>query len=134
MNKILIFLAALIFLSACGKSEKEIITPSGLKYIDLKEGTGASPVKGQTAKVYFIGKLENGRVFDSAVNPNKPLEFKIGANEVIPGWEEGVMSMKVGGKRKLIIPASLAWGKEGANGVIPPDATVIFEIELLEVK
>lgn len=134
MNKILVFLISIVFLSGCSKSEKEITTSSGLKYIDLKEGSGASPVKGKNVKVYFIGKLENGRVFDSAVNPNKPLEFKIGAGEVIPGWEEGVISMKVGGKRRLIIPPSLAWGKEGANGVIPPGATVIFEIELLEVN
>jgi len=108
--------------------------PSGLKYVDLVEGTGPSPQKGQTAIVHYIGTLEDGTKFDSSVDRNKPFEFPIGVGRVIKGWDEGVMSMKVGGRRKLIIPASLGYGAKGAGGVIPPNATLIFDVELIGIR
>ncbi|MEW6127014.1 MAG: FKBP-type peptidyl-prolyl cis-trans isomerase [Acidobacteriota bacterium] len=113
----------------------EITTPSGLKYIDLVEGNGASPRLGQTVTVHYTGTLEDGKKFDSSVDRGQPFNTPIGVGRVIKGWDEGVMSMKVGGKRRLIIPAYLGYGARGAgNGVIPPNATLIFEIELLGVK
>lgn len=108
-------------------------TPSGLAYVDLVQGTGPAPVAGKPVKVHYTGWLENGTKFDSSVDRGEPFVFAIGAGQVIPGWDEGVMSMKVGGKRKLIIPSKLGYGTEGAGGVIPPNATLIFEVELLDV-
>lgn len=108
-------------------------TSSGLSYVDLVTGTGPSPVAGKPVKVHYTGWLENGTKFDSSVDRGEPFVFTIGAGQVIPGWDEGVMSMKVGGKRKLIIPSQLGYGAEGAGGVIPPNATLIFEVELLDV-
>jgi FKBP-type peptidyl-prolyl cis-trans isomerase len=113
---------------------KVITTDSGLQYIDVVEGTGASPQKGQTATVHYTGTLEDGKKFDSSVDRGQPFEFPIGEGRVIKGWDEGVMSMKVGGKRKLIIPPHLGYGARGAGGVIPPNATLIFEVELLAVR
>ena len=115
-------------------ASKEQTTPSGLKYVDLLEGTGPNPQKGQRAVVHYIGTLEDGTKFDSSVDRNEPYEFPIGVGRVIKGWDEGVMSMKVGGRRKLIIPSSLGYGARGAGGVIPPNATLIFDVELLAVK
>lgn len=112
----------------------EQTTPSGLRYVDLVEGTGPSPQKGQIAIVHYIGTLEDGTKFDSSVDRNKPFEFPIGVGRVIKGWDEGVMSMKVGGRRKLIIPANLGYGARGAGGVIPPNATLVFDVELLGIK
>ena len=109
-------------------------TESGLKYTDLKVGDGASPEKGKTVVVHYTGTLDDGTKFDSSLDRNEPFSFAIGMGEVIPGWDEGVMSMKVGGKRKLVIPPDLAYGESGAGGVIPPNATLTFEVELLEVK
>lgn len=112
----------------------EVITPSGLKYLDRVEGTGASPKTGQSVTVHYTGTLENGTKFDSSVDRGQPFVFQIGMGRVIKGWDEGVMTMKIGGKRKLIIPPDLGYGARGAGGVIPPNATLIFEVELLDVK
>jgi peptidylprolyl isomerase len=104
-----------------------------LKYVEVKVGNGATPVKGKQVKVHYTGTLENGKKFDSSVDRNQPFSFIIGVGQVIPGWDEGVMSMKVGGKRKLIIPSKLGYGSAGAGGVIPPNATLLFDVELLDV-
>jgi len=112
----------------------EVTTPSGLKYVDIVEGTGASPKRGERVTVHYTGTLENGKKFDSSVDRAEPFPFTIGVGEVIKGWDEGVMTMKIGGKRKLIIPPDLGYGARGAGGVIPPNATLIFEVELLGVK
>lgn len=113
---------------------KVVTTASGLKYTDLVVGKGASPVAGKKVKVHYIGTLENGKNFDSSVARNEPFSFVIGVGQVIPGWDEGVMTMKVGGKRKLIIPSKLGYGASGAGGVIPPNATLLFDVELLDVS
>jgi peptidylprolyl isomerase len=117
---------------------KPVTTPSGLQYIDTKVGTGASPRTGQTCVMHYTGWLyENGakgKKFDSSVDRGTPFEFPIGMKRVIPGWDEGVATMKVGGKRTLIIPAKLGYGDRGAGGVIPPNATLIFDVELLGIK
>lgn len=109
-------------------------TASGLQYIDLVEGTGESPTQGARVSVHYTGTLEDGTKFDSSVDRGQPFEFQIGIGRVIRGWDEGVMTMKVGGKRKLIIPSELGYGARGAGGVIPPNATLIFDVELLGVK
>ena len=113
-------------------------TPSGLSYEDTVVGTGATPQKGQTCSMHYTGWLwENnakGAKFDSSVDRGKPFEFPVGQRRVIAGWDEGVASMKVGGKRTLVIPPELGYGARGAGGVIPPNATLIFDVELLDVK
>lgn len=112
-----------------------VTTPSGLKYVDLKVGTGATPKAGQTISVHYTGTLENGTKFDSSRDRNEPIEFQLGAGQVIPGWDEGLSTMKVGGRRQLIIPPQLGYGAQGAGGgVIPPNATLIFDVELVGVK
>jgi peptidylprolyl isomerase len=116
------------------KVGQKMTTPSGLEYTDETIGTGAMPVAGQHVSVLYVGTLQDGTTFDSSVDRHAPFVFQIGKGEVIKGWDEGVMSMHVGGKRKLVIPPQLAYGARGAGGVIPPNATIIFEVELLAVN
>jgi peptidylprolyl isomerase len=115
-----------------------VTTASGLQIRDITAGTGATPKAGQTCVMHYTGWLYVGgkkdKKFDSSVDRNEPFEFPIGRGRVIRGWDEGVASMKVGGKRELIIPPALGYGERGAGGVIPPNATLIFEVELLGVK
>jgi FKBP-type peptidyl-prolyl cis-trans isomerase len=122
--------------SAQEKKEKGkvITTDSGLKYEDLKEGSGAEAKKGDTVSVHYTGWLTDGKKFDSSLDRGEPFRFKLGAGMVIKGWDEGVAGMKVGGKRKLTIPPELGYGKRGAGRVIPPDATLVFEVELLKIN
>ena len=112
--------------------EGATVTPSGLQYIDLVEGTGASPRVGQDVTVHYKGTFTNGTPFDSSIG-KPPMTFKLGVTPMIKGWDEGIMTMKVGGKRKLIVPPDLAYGAAGRPG-IPPNTTLIFELDLLDVK
>ena len=111
---------------------KERMTPSGLRITDLEVGSGAEAIAGQTVTVHYRGTLTNGEQFDASYGRG-PFSFRLGGGQVIKGWDEGVAGMKVGGKRKLVIPPDLGYGSRGAGGVIPPDATLIFEVELLRV-
>jgi peptidylprolyl isomerase len=117
---------------------KPMTTASGLQITDSKEGSGASPKSGQTCVMHYTGWLyengQKGKKFDSSVDRNEPFEFRIGQRQVIAGWDEGVASMKVGGKRTLIIPPALGYGARGAGNLIPPNATLMFDVELLAVK
>jgi peptidylprolyl isomerase len=146
--RLVLYLAVVCGLVACGGSGKQgvaieapdpvvesdfVKTESGLQYYDFKVGEGASPSKGKKVTVHYSGWLTDGKLFDSSVVKNRPFTFEIGRRRVIKGWDEGVMSMKVGGIRQLKIPPGLAYG-EGGVGPIPPNATLIFEVELLEVK
>jgi FKBP-type peptidyl-prolyl cis-trans isomerase FkpA len=115
------------------KDMAEKMTDSGLKYDDLEEGTGAEAVAGTQVTVHYTGWLEDGTKFDSSLDRNQPFQFGLGRGQVIRGWDEGVQGMKVGGRRKLVIPPQLGYGAAGAGGVIPPNATLVFEVELLEV-
>ena len=119
-----------------GKGGDEIITASGLKYTDVVVGTGASPQKGQTVSVHYTGTLENGIKFDSSYDHpgQQPLEFQLGTPGIIQGWNEGIATMKVGGKRKLTIPSALAYKNVGKPPAIPPNATLKFDVELMGVK
>jgi FKBP-type peptidyl-prolyl cis-trans isomerase len=114
--------------------EKVITTKSGLKYVDLKEGKGQTAKAGDMVSVHYTGWLTSGKKFDSSVDRGEPFSFKLGAGQVIKGWDEGVAGMKVGGKRKLMIPPDLGYGQRGAGRDIPPNAELIFEVELLKVE
>lgn len=143
VKTIAIVVVAAVLLSAAGylwstrggSVGKEITTPSGLKYVDAVEGTGPLPKKGQRVSVLYTGSLENGTVFDSsAKNGGKPYEFTLGQHNVIEGWEEAIATMKVGGKRHLIIPSALAYKAAGRPPTIPPNATLLFDVELTSIK
>lgn len=125
-------------LRQCRPTMAMIETNSGLKYEDTVVGTGTSPSRGQTCVMHYTGWLwqndAKGNKFDSSVDRGRPFSFQIGVGMVIKGWDEGVLTMQIGGKRTLLIPAELGYGARGAGGVIPPNATLLFEVELLEVK
>ena len=110
------------------------ITETGLKYIPEKVGAGAQAVAGKTVRVHYTGKFLDGKVFDSSHKRGEPIEFQLGTGRVIKGWDEGIAMMRVGGKAQLVIPPNLAYGASGAGGVIPPNATLIFDVELVDVK
>lgn len=141
-----ISIALLLFFLALGMTSLSGQTPGptkvtgqpktlagGLQYWDIKAGTGATAATGKTVTVNYTGWLTNGKQFDSSVG-KQPFSFRLGAGEVIPGWDEGVAGMKVGGKRQLKIPPALGYGAQGADGVIPPNATLVFDVELLGVS
>jgi FKBP-type peptidyl-prolyl cis-trans isomerase FkpA len=149
---VLTLFVALGFASGCGNTNKSTTpgttsafsptkvngqpntTASGLQYWDIVVGTGATAVAGNTVKVHYTGFLTNGKKFDSSHDRDEPFSFPLGAGQVIKGWDEGVAGMKVGGKRQLRIPPELGYGASGAGGAIPPNATLIFDVELLEVE
>jgi len=121
-----------------GEPSKVVKTPSGLQYQDVVVGKGQGPTRGATCSMHYTGWLwengKKGKKFDSSLDTGKPFDFAIGQGQVIAGWDEGVMSMKPGGKRMLLIPPALGYGEAGAGGVIPPNATLLFEVELLRVR
>jgi FKBP-type peptidyl-prolyl isomerase-like protein len=132
-----IIVVAVIVLAAVAyvitrRGNSEVTTASGLKYQDLRVGDGASPKMGQTVSVHYIGRLENGKEFNNSYTLGRPVDFKLG--EVIPGWNEGLQTMKVGGKRRLWIPSKLAYGPAGRPPMIPPNSNLDFDIELLGIK
>jgi FKBP-type peptidyl-prolyl cis-trans isomerase FkpA len=124
-------LAMLIVLAACSSPTAN---PNQLAIQDLQVGTGAEAKTGNRVTVHYRGTLTDGKKFDASYDRNQPFTFRLGAGEVIKGWDQGVAGMKVGGKRKLTIPPSLGYGAQGAGGLIPPNATLIFEVELLKVE
>ncbi len=115
-------------------SGNPVTTADGLQYWDLNKGNGALAVSGKTVRVHYTGWLATGKEFDSSLDRGEPIEFVLGAGRVIKGWDEGIAGMKVGGKRQLRIPPQLAYGQRGAGSVIPPNATLVFDVELVSVK
>ncbi len=152
LRKLSILFVALAFaalLAACGDNTatipaatvagaapqgQTITTASGLKYVDTVVGSGAQPQKGQTVTVHYSGYLVDGKKFDSSLDAGQPFSFVLGASRVIKGWDEGLATMKVGGKRRLTIPPELGYGPSGSPPVIPPNAVLVFDVELLSVK
>lgn len=131
---IVVALALVALLVWWPKGANEVTTASGLKYTDVVVGTGAVPQRGQTVTVHYTGMLESGKKFDSSLDRGVPSDFRIGVGAVIKGWDEALMTMKVGGKRKLIIPSNLGYGAQGRPPDIPPNATLLFDVELVGVK
>ncbi len=109
-------------------------TPSGLQYIEIEKGSGPAPQPGQIVRVHYRGTLEDGTEFDNSHTRGEPIAFPLGVGQVIPGWDEGIALLNVGGKATLILPPDLAYGAQGAGGVIPPNATLTFEVELLDAR
>jgi FKBP-type peptidyl-prolyl cis-trans isomerase len=138
MRLVLLLATLCLVAAACGGSSggsgKEVTLPDGLKYTDDQVGTGAEATTGKTAVVHYTGWLSDGTKFDSSKDRGQPFSFPLGGGRVIKGWDEGVVGMKVGGKRTLIIPPELGYGARGAPGAIPPNATLKFEVELLDVR
>ena len=108
-------------------------TASGLEYLEVEEGSGEQAKAGKTVSVHYTGKFQDGKVFDSSISRGEPISFPLGAGRVIKGWDEGIALMKVGGRAQLVIPPHLAYGESGAGGVIPPNATLVFDVELVSV-
>lgn len=137
-NKLLAIVGLVTLLGLCvtvlSEAGNVITTPSGLKMEMIQEGTGPAPQPGQTVIVHYVGTLEDGKKFDSSRDRGTPFSFTIGKGQVIRGWDEGLALMKVGSRAKLTIPASLGYGSRGAGNVIPPNATLIFDVELIGVK
>jgi peptidylprolyl isomerase len=133
MKSIFLFLASALVVASCAKNNTGV-TETGMKYEIIKEGTGASPKRGDSVTVHYTGWLEDGTKFDSSFDRNQPFTFKLGVGQVIQGWDDGVATMRVGGKTKFFIPPELGYGSRGAGGVIPPNAKLIFEVELLSIK
>lgn len=113
---------------------KETVTPSGVKYTDLRIGEGSEAATGKIVEVHYIGWLEDGTKFDSSRDRDRPFTFRLGAGDALKGWDEGLLGMKVGGKRKLVIPPELGFGKQGVGSVVPPNAVLLYEFELLAVR
>ena len=145
MTRLLALIVSAAFVAACSSAPAttqnqpaatgtEVTMTDGLKYTDDQVGTGAVATTGKTAVVHYTGWLLDGTKFDSSLDRNQPFSFPLGGGQVIKGWDEGVQGMKVGGKRTLIIPPALGYGARGAGGVIPPNATLKFEVQLLDVK
>jgi peptidylprolyl isomerase len=138
MPRLLLVLGAILAMTSAVSAAETVTMPSGLKYRDEVVGTGPAPQQGQAVNVHYTGWLDEngkqGRKFDSSRDRGQPFSFPLGEGRVIRGWDEGVASMKVGGRRTLIIPPELGYGARGAGGVIPPGATLIFDVELLGVR
>ena len=113
---------------------REVVTPSGLRYTDLQLGEGTEAAKGKIVEVLYTGWLEDRTKFDSSLDPSHPFTFRIGIDDVIQGWHQGIAGMKVGGKRRLVVPPELGYGKQGVARVVPPNATLLFEVELVNVR
>lgn len=135
MKQLSIIIVVLILVIAAGACRKKVqMTANGVTWEVIKEGTGAAPQTGDSVSVHYTGWLEDGTKFDSSVDRNEPFSYRFGRGQVIQGWEEAVATLKVGGKSKFTIPSELAYGERGAGGVIPPNATLIFDIELLAIR